>query len=180
MLQNGQVIGVLGGVVQQPLHERRMDGRILLLQRPFDGFLLLQARHAWDQVVAIVQRFRQPAKLGALSEEVGSHGQQDVHGDLALVHRVQQEVDEERRRVAAVLCDGAGAEAEEFLELVHHQQEALAGLKRLPRVIHQIERRRRPICMRIQRCRERPQRRVARSHGANSETRGQVLGNPHP
>ena len=129
VLQHGKLIGFVAGVVKETLHQGRCDCHPT--QRTLDGLLPLFARHARDEVLTVVERFRKVAELGAIAEVVGPHRQDDI--DRRLVTTCgEQELDEfcgfTRREVPPpprvfrqrlrILV------AKQFLELIDNDQEA--------------------------------------------------------
>jgi len=119
VLEHGQVIGIFSRLIQEPLHQSRVHDCALLLQRPFDCFLLLQTSQTRDKIIAVVQRFGQAEKLATLTKIVRSHGEQNVDWDLALLDRVQKQVNEKRSCVAAVLSECLVAVPEDLFKLIH-------------------------------------------------------------
>src|SRR5215471_6770664 len=66
VLQNWKLIGLITGIVQNPLYQARRNG--VETCRTFYCILALFASEAWDQILAIVQGFRKVAEFGAIAQ----------------------------------------------------------------------------------------------------------------
>ena len=120
MLQHREFVVLVGHVVQQPLHQPRGDlAAAQCFHRRDDGFGTLGAGHARHQVLAAADGLGQPAVDGARAQRVGAHCDHHAHRRLAVLRRVEQQVDEGAGLVRVEL------EAEDLLELVDHHQQPL-------------------------------------------------------
>jgi hypothetical protein len=139
VLEDRQLVGVIAHVVEQPLHQARghrhrlAAGRRAHRHRPHDGLAALAAAHAGDEVLAVVDRFGQIPKLGAIPQKVGAHGQHHVNRGCPAAGRLQQQVDKGR----GLLAPAHTLKAEQLLKLVHHQQQVLIG--RQPLLLHHVD-----------------------------------------
>ena len=129
VLQDGKLIHVVADVVQQALHQARRHLRAAHTDRAGDGALHLIASQARNQILTIVDRFRQVAKACAIAKKVRAHGDEHINRNRSLLRRRQQQLDECRRLVARTLLLGEISEAEDFFELVHHHQNILVRLE---------------------------------------------------
>ena len=127
VLQDGQLILIVAELVQQPANQPRRDLAAAHGDRTGDRQSDLVAGHPRHQVLAVVDRLRQPRVLHAVADEVGSHRQHDVDRQRGLASRFEQELDERDRFVAGVLDQAASAEAKQLLELIDDHEEVVAG-----------------------------------------------------
>src|SRR5690348_5865302 len=89
VLQDRQLIRIVADVVQETIHERLAD----LSARDADWTshreASLVARHSRNQILSIVDRFRQSLKLSTVAEKVGTHREHDVDRQLTLLRRFE-------------------------------------------------------------------------------------------
>ena len=78
------MVGVVADIVEKALGQAVADLATAYRDRSFDGLPALAAIEAGDKVFAFVDGFGQPSELGAVSEEVGAHGEHDVDGAVGL------------------------------------------------------------------------------------------------
>ncbi len=95
--------------------------------RAGNRLFLLQTREARHEIVPMVQSFRQATKLSAFPEVIRTHGQDHIHGHVALFGCGEEQLHEERALVAAVGRVVVAAVVENLLELVDHDEESLTG-----------------------------------------------------
>ena len=125
MLQHRQLVLVVLHVVEQPEEQARGDGGAAHADRAFDGFLDLVPGHPRDEEFPVVDRLGQPQELGTFTQKIRAHRQHDVNVLIRLLRGVQQQVHEPD---GFLLARGAGpVEAEQLLELIHHEQQLRAG-----------------------------------------------------
>ena len=127
VLQDGELIGVVSRVVEQELDEPRLDVDAGEQQRLLDRLLPLLARQAGYQVLAAVERLRQPVVAGAVAEEVGAHREHDVDRHVERLRGLEQQAHEEDVVAAA---PALGFVPEQLLELVHDEEKRLARRQR--------------------------------------------------
>ena len=117
--QQGQVAGFVPHILQDAFHQARLKGHMGATGRFHDGPAQFLIAHGGHQEVVLPQGLVQPAAFG---QEVHAHDQHQVQGCARLFPRVQEHVHIPPAHRAV------GHQGEEFLELVHHQQELLASL----------------------------------------------------
>ena len=133
VLENGEARGVSAGLVQEWLDESRLDLLGLDHDGSRDRLLQLRPAHARHQVEPFVDRLGETTKLRAVAQIVGAHREQYVDRD-ARTRRFQQQpyelgrvlgADEAAgRRVRSI--DRCRVKAEQLLELIYNDQQALA------------------------------------------------------
>ncbi len=136
VLQDGKLVGVVAHVVEKALDEALGDGGPSDLDRLFDGIPSLLPAQPGNQVLPVVDGFRESGNLGAVSEVIGAHGEGDEDVSFALVAGLEEEVDEGAGRLLG--AEALLPEAEDFLELVDHDEDI--GLRvgvRLPEGLDQ-------------------------------------------
>ena len=89
VLQNWQLVGVVAHVIEQPVDQVRGDFRPPHCHRPCNRAAPLISGHPGDQVLAVIQGFRYVAKLGAVPQEIGPHGEHDINRRGLLLSRRQ-------------------------------------------------------------------------------------------
>jgi hypothetical protein len=87
------------------------------------GLAAFFAGEARDEVLAFAEGFGEAVELGAVAEEVGAHGEDDVDGGVGAAGGGEEEVDEAGGFAVGGLAAGI---AEEFFELVGDDEEAFA------------------------------------------------------
>ncbi len=138
VLQDRQLVGVVAEVVEEALHQAPADRSARHPHRSLDGALALVPAQAGDEVLALVDRFRQIRELGTVAQEIRAHRDHHVDRDLLLPGRFQQELHEVGSLFLAL---PAGlVEAEDLLELIdHHEEVAVLLHGRLAGRLHQPE-----------------------------------------
>jgi hypothetical protein len=122
VLEDRELVRIVADVIEQAEDEAGADRRAAHRHRPGDGDAALLAAHAWDQELPVVHRLGEAGELGAVADEVGAHGEDDVDRRLLLVRRFEEQAHEGRRLLVRVLDPRVALEAEELLELVDQQQ----------------------------------------------------------
>ena len=121
-LEQGQVARLLAHVVQQPLHQTRLECRALLLGGLDDGCPQLVAGHGSHHQRSLLEKVCKGAVGQRLPHKVGAHRHQQGKGggpQLArFLDRRQQRVEEATARLRL------RAEGVELFELVHQEQHA--------------------------------------------------------
>ena len=85
MLQHRQLVRIVAGVVEHPLHQGGRGGDAEQPQRPLDRLLTLVPGEPRHQVLTEVERLDQPGELRAASEKLRPHGDDDVDRHVALM-----------------------------------------------------------------------------------------------
>src|ERR1019366_2797696 len=121
VLQDGELIGIVSNVIDQPGQQLRTDFSARNRDWTCDCRPSLVSRHARDQVLPTVDRFGQPEKLGAVSQKVRPHGQNDVDRKVG-ADRLKQKVDEGNRSLEGPVWPRLSRlqilKAEQLLELI--------------------------------------------------------------
>ena len=122
MLHHRQIVVVVRHVVQDALHQTRPDVEAAPPHRADDCLLALVARQLGHQHQAAADGLGKPREIGAVAERIGTQRDDDAQRSRKVKRRVQQQLDERPRffRIADAL------EAEDLLELVHHDDHTLA------------------------------------------------------
>ena len=137
VLQNGQLIGIVADVVEQPQHQPGRDLGATDGDRPGDGVAPLVAVHPRHEILPVVDRLGQPVELGAVADEIRAHRDDDVDRRLLLADGVQQEFHERDGVVVRVAQLAAVLEAEELLKLVGDDEDVL--VRRQPRLADALD-----------------------------------------
>jgi hypothetical protein len=74
VLQQGERIALVAGVIQQPVHQPTLDIGARHRGWPFNDLAQLVPRHARHQQQILADTFRQPAELFAIGQVVGPQG----------------------------------------------------------------------------------------------------------
>ena len=131
MLQHRKLVEFVAAVVDEPLDEFGLDRSIRLFDRLADRLLELAAGQVRNQILGRAHRLRQAMEIGAITDEVGAHGDEDAHIFDPSAIGVEQDLDELGRFVAlprlfnsgAAAAEAGEAEAEELLELIDDKDE---------------------------------------------------------
>ena len=126
VLQDRQLVGVVADVVEQALHEARRDAPAAHADRTGDRRLhssrVRRGVRYWLSLIASGS----PANLCAVPEEVGAHGEHDVHRHVGLLRGREQQLHEGLGLVVGPASAlGEVREAEDLLELVDEDQHVL-------------------------------------------------------
>ena len=73
VLKNRKLIGIVADIVHETVDKRFGDLAALHADRAGDRKASLVTRHTRDQILPIVNRFRQSLELGAVAKKVGAH-----------------------------------------------------------------------------------------------------------
>jgi hypothetical protein len=127
MLEDGELVRVFAGIVQEPLDEPRGNPDIEERERGLNCLPALVAGEARDEVLAAVQGLGQAGELRALAEVFRAHGEDDVERDAEGISGFKERGNEEGRLIATVVDVALGLVADQLLELIHDKQKTLAG-----------------------------------------------------
>ncbi len=127
VLEYWQPILVVADVIQESLHEPRGDLPAGHGDGTRDGRPQLIARQARDEILTRIERFRQTRILHAVTDEIGSHGQDHVNGNIGLAAGVEEQLDEGDGLVAGPRVLAAPLEPEQLLELVDDHEDVIPG-----------------------------------------------------
>ncbi len=83
--------------------------------------------HARDQVLAGVDGLGQIPELRTIAQVIGAHGQYDIQREFPLAPRLQQQLDEGGLVVLFCFAPHSVLDAEQFLELVHQDEEVFVS-----------------------------------------------------
>src|SRR6185503_17272879 len=82
---------IVADVVQQAIDQRLTYLAARDANRSGHGEAALVARHAWDQILAVVYCFGQTLKLCTVAEKIRTHGEHDIDRQLTLLCGFEQE-----------------------------------------------------------------------------------------
>ena len=130
MLEDRQLIGIVGDSVDQLVSHPGLDIAAKDPGRPDDGCLELVTAEARREVLTAIDRLGQFEEAHAVAEKVGAHRQANVDPRVGCSAGRQEQVDEPvgliRRRL------GPGPVAEDLLELVDEDKEVEGAVSCLP------------------------------------------------
>jgi hypothetical protein len=135
VLQAGQLVRIIVRVIQRSLNKPWIDPTSGKLYGLADHALSLITRHVGHEKLAPADRFRQAIETRALTDEIRSHGHDDVYRQVRRSRCRKNQPNEcrglistlsERRRIEARLRSEI-RETKQFLEVIDKQQHSAAA-----------------------------------------------------
>ena len=113
------MIQLFSRVVEQTINQSRLNLPTKHHGGTDNGLTALLTRQAWRQELPCIDGLRKAVKDGAVPEEIGAHGDHNIHRHLMLRCSGKQQGHKSIRFIAVVLL----TIAKNLFELVHQQQE---------------------------------------------------------
>jgi hypothetical protein len=127
VLENGELIGVVAHVVDQPRQQNRINLCSAHAHGSCDAGTPFITRHPRHQVLAFIDRLGQTVELRAVAQEVRAHCDDYIDWTIGLRARLQEQIDESDCGFTdgVLLFPVRGSEfpiPEQLFELIHYDQ----------------------------------------------------------